>query len=605
MPANIFIIILAFIYLALLELSKNTILGWLSAILITAGYLIIRSRAKRLALARDLPRNKGKALLMFAVWLFMLGGIYMLTQPPLRRVPVSAERHPQVTEVVSIAQGDLTGVYNEDHTARTYAGIPYAAPPVGELRFKEPQAPESWKGIRACDTFAPMDMQERGSELMNSLYRLLGYHDYRISLKDNFREAMSEDCLYLNVYAPADAGDEPLPVLFFIHGGSLMTGQSYHSEYRGETLASQGIIVVNFAYRLGAFGYYAHEDLAAESQDGTTGNYGLLDQIAALRWVHENIAAFGGDPDNITIAGESAGASSVNALCVSPLTEGLFKRAIAESSGITAKHPYHTFRAMDEALRMGVDMMQEFGAGSIEDMRQIPADLLVTTRYANSSMTIDGYAITEMPYVTYQKGNNHEEALISGFNVKEADAFMLGTKATAENYEELLRPIFGDYAAEAATLVPPGSVTRDQKFIIDAGGDAKGSLNHLYSAAWFTYSHECWNRLLAAQNKPVYGYYFTKTNDSLSNFHAGEMPYAYGNLWRHPGLYEASDEALSELMQSYWLNFVKTGDPNGEGLPEWELWDTDEQNLLELGEEVRMIEDPYKDIYVILDKYQE
>ena len=308
------IIFISIIYLVLLELSKNTIPGWFLAILVTAGYFLIRRRSGQLAKSQDRHRNRLKAFLMFAAWLLLLGANYRLTQPPVRQVPVSSEGHPEVTDVVSISQGDLTGVYNEDHTARTYAGIPYAAPPVGDLRWKEPQAPEAWEGVRACDTFAPMAMQQVQSPLMNSLYRLLGYHDYRISLKDNYREAMSEDCLYLNVYAPADTGTEPLPVLFFIHGGSLMTGQSYHSEYRGETLAAQGIIVVNFAYRLGAFGYYAHEDLAAESPDGTTGNYGLLDQIAALKWVHDNITAFGGDPDNITIAGESAGSSSVNAL---------------------------------------------------------------------------------------------------------------------------------------------------------------------------------------------------------------------------------------------------------------------------------------------------
>ena len=598
------IILISIVYLVLLELSQNTLLGWTIAILLTFGYFLIRRRSIRLAAAQKRRRSRGKGFLMFAAWLILLWANYMLTQPPIRQVPVSAESHPQVTDVVSIAQGELTGVYNEDHTARTYAGIPYAAPPVGGLRWKEPQPAESWEGVRACDTFAPMAMQEQGSPLMSSLYRLLGYHDYRISLKDNYREAMSEDCLYLNVYAPADTGTEPLPVLFFIHGGSLMTGQSYYSEYRGETLAAQGIIVVNFAYRLGAFGYFANENLAAESPNRTTGNYGLLDQIAALMWVHDNIAAFGGDPNNITIAGESAGSSSVNALCVSPLTEGIFKRAIAESSGITPMHPYHTFRQMTDALQMGHDMMDEFKAESLEDMRAVPADQLVNTRYANSAMTIDGYAITEMPYLTYEKGQNHEEALISGFNAKEADAFMLGTKATAENYEELLRPVFGEYAAEAAALVPADAITRDQHFIIDAGGDAKGSLNHLYSAAWFTYSHECWNRLMTAQDKPVYGYYFTKTNNSLSNYHAGEMPYAYGNLWRHLGLYDASDEALSEIMQSYWLNFVKTGDPNGEGLPEWEMWNPDDQNLLELDEEVQMISDPYKDIYTILDKYQ-
>ena len=597
------IIIILLLYLAVLELSKNTLLGWAIAIFVTVFYLARRSRGKKMT-AEKTSKGRSRRFLVFILWLVILGINYMLTQPPARLTPAVDNRNPDVTDVLTVSQGQLTGVYNQDHSVRVYAGIPYAAPPVGDLRWKAPQPAQNWEGVRACDTFGPMAMQLRDSVMYSSLTDILALHRFRVSLKDNYREAMSEDCLYLNVFAPEEAGEEPLPVLFFIHGGSLMTGQSSRIDYRGEDLAKQGIIVVNFAYRLGAFGYYANEELAAESPEGTTGNYGLLDQIAALKWVRENIAVFGGDPEKITIAGESAGASSVNALCVSPLTEGMFVRAIAESSGIVAKRPYHTFRQMEDALEMGHAMMTEMKADSVEQMRAIPAEKLVKTQYKNSAMTLDGYAITKMPYMSYLIGENHEQALLNGFNAKEADIFMLDTKATKENYTELLKDIFGDYASEAAELVPAGTVVRDQKIIIDKGGETKGSLNHLYSAAWFNYSHEVWSRFLAAQGRPVYEYYFTKRNNSVSNYHSGEMVYAYGNLWRYPGVYDSSDEELSKTIQAYWVNFVKTGDPNGEGLPVWEMRDTNKKQLIELGDQVKMIDDPYSEIYDILDKYQ-
>ncbi len=595
----VLIIVLLVVYAGILELSKNVIAGWIAAALISAVYFILRAKGKKAK-----TWNLKRGFFAFLILAVLLGAVYLLSGPPVKQVSAADTKNPEITEVVHVDQGALTGIYNKAHTARIYAGIPYAAPPVGDLRWKEPQAPAPWEGVRACDTFAPMAMQQQSSVLYNSLTRILGYHDYQISLHDNYREAMSEDCLYLNVFAPAEKSDAPLPVLFFIHGGSLMTGQSYHSEYRGETLAEQGIIVVNFAYRLGVFGYYASDELAAESPNGTTGNYGLLDQIAALSWVRDNIAAFGGDPEQITIAGESAGASSVNALCVSPLSKGMFRRAISESSGIAANRPYHTFRQMEDALSMGQAIMDEMGTSDLAKLRTIPAERLVQTAYANSAMTLDGYAITEMPYLTYQKGENHEQALLNGFNAEEADAFMLNTKAENDSYIDLLRPILGDYAEEAAELVPPGSIQQQQKIIIDRGGSAKGSLNYLYSAAWFTYSHEVWSRYMAQQDRPVYEYFFTKTNDSLGNFHAGEMPYAYGNLWRHPGLYDAADEALSQTMQAYWVNFVKYGDPNGPGLPIWEKRTKEQKKLIEFGEDVKMIEDPYQEIYLLLDKYQ-
>ncbi len=591
--------LVALLCAAVLELSKNTLVGWGVLVVLVAAFILARC-----ALLRSGHWGKGLPLLCWVAFLALFALNLRLTAPPYRAVPAVVAKSPAVTAVVSVAEGDLTGVKTADGAVEVFAGVPYAAPPVGELRWREPQPAAHWEGVRECDTFAPMAMQNADSPLYKSLTQLLGTHDYVFSLKDNYRAPMSEDCLYLNVWRPADAGDAPLPVLFYIHGGSLMNGQSYAETIRGEGLARQGVVVVTVAYRLGVFGYFAGEALAAESPNGTTGNYGLLDQIAALKWVYENIAAFGGDPEKITIAGESAGSSSVNALCVSPLTEGLFRFAIGESSGVAAAHPYHTFRDMEDALKMGRNILREFKVSSVDELRAVSAERLVQTRYSNSAMTVDGYAIAEPPSLTYARGANHEQALLNGFNAKEADAFLLTSKATSENYEKLLRPVAGDYAAQLAALVPPGAVTRDQKFIIDAGGDAKGSLCHVYSAAWFTYSHHVWSRYLLDEGRPVYEYYFTKTNGSLSNFHAGELPYAYGNLWRHARLYDEADFTLSETMQNYWVNFVKTGDPNGGGLPHWEARAAGSERLLRFDETVGMIEDPYQAIYPILDKYQ-
>jgi para-nitrobenzyl esterase len=460
-----------------------------------------------------------------------------------------------------------------------------------------------------------MAMQTRGSTFMDSLSHILGWHDYQVKFGDEYLEEISEDCLYLNVFEPSKRQEgELLPVIFYVHGGSLTTGQSSYSEYRGEDLAKKGVVFVNFAYRLGVFGYYAADDLKEESPNGTTGNYGLLDQIAALNWVYDNIEAFGGDKNRITIAGESAGSSSVNALCVSPLTEGKFRFAIAESSSVNMKKPFHTFRSYEDAVNTGAEVREEFGVSNSQELRDIPAEKLVQTKTQNSGMTVDGFALVEQPYLTYEKGENHEQALLNGFNVKEADAFLLGTKATKENYVELMRDDLGFYADEMAAVVPADTQQRDQHFIVDAMGDAKGALNTAYTAMWFTYPHYVWSNYMVNENRPVYEYNFTKTNNSLSNYHAGELPYAYGNLWRHPGLYDEEDYKLSAIMQSYWVNFAKTGDPNGylyddDGnkteteLPSWLMKNSGQDKLLELGTEIKMIDDPNLAIYEVLDKY--
>ncbi|MBO6014029.1 MAG: carboxylesterase family protein [Oscillospiraceae bacterium] len=574
-------ILLAVLFALVLEFSRNTVPGWILAAGLFALFFLLHRR---------FLKTKPRAL-RFLGWIVLLALLVLdlaVTAPPYRAIPAVRGKDIAKTDVISVAQGDLVGVFNTEKTVEVYAGIPYAQPPVGDLRWREPQEPSSWEGIRVCDHFAPMSMQQRNPVIMDSLTLLVGYRTFTVSLQDNFREPVSEDSLYLNVWKPA--GEQAgLPVIFFIHGGSLMTGQPSFGDYNGESLAERGVVFVNFGYRLNVFGYYAAEDLAAESPNGTTGNYGLLDQIAALRWVKDNIAAFGGDPDNITIAGESAGSSSVNALCVSPLAKGLFRRAIAESSGITAIKPYHTFRPLEKALEMGIRIREEFGTTSSSDLRAIPAEKLVGTAFSNNSMTVDGYAIVEEPYRTYEKAENNEEALLNGFNGREADVFNLTMTVGKNNYPALVENIFHGETDTVLALYPEAT---------------KKNMTTLLSAAWFAYSHYDWSRRLCAQGKPVYEYYFTRQNRSLGDWHSGEMIYAYGNLENAPQNYDAEDRALSEIMQQYWVNFARTGDPNGEGLPVWPLVSDAPGQVLNFDRDVRMMEDPFLPLDEILDRVQ-
>ncbi len=580
---------------ALLELGKRTVAGWLVSAGLFVVFILVYDRL--LSGAGRLPRLAG-----WAVFLALLALSFHLFRPPIRPVPAVEEKNAPAAGPIVLEQGLLTGVMNADRTVEVYAGIPYAAPPVGELRWKAPREPAPWEGVRVCDTFAPMAMQSRTNTVFDSLTHIAVYHNYKISLRDNWLPDMSEDCLYLNVWKPAGEVHDA-PVLVYIHGGSLSTGQSWYGDYNGETLARRGIVVVNIAYRLNVFGYFASEELL--EADGTTGNYGLMDQIQALRWVQKNIAAFGGDPAKVTIAGESAGASSVGALCVSPLSEGLFRYAIAESSGITAKVPYHTFRPLSEALETGEAIRQEFGAADVSELRALSADKLMTTKHSNPAMTVDGYAIAEQPYLTYARGANHEQALLSGFNAHEAELFTLFDKVTKDNYVNLLSEVLGDGAAEAAALFPPREVDAKYHYIVDRGGDAKGAYNQVLSGVWFTYSHYNWSRLLTEQGVPCYEYYFTKDNKGLGSNHSGEMIYAYGNLFRQPGLYDEADAALSEIMVGYWENFIRTGDPNGPGLPLWPTFAERPAEVLELGDTVGMREDPWLKLYPLIDAFQD
>ena len=574
----------ALVFAALLELTKNTPFGWLLAALALILYLLIRRRELR-------EKKRGIRALGYLCLLAALVGVMLWTAPPVKLRPAIEGEIGGVTPVVTVADGQLTGVTTADGAVEVYAGIPYAKPPVGDLRWRAPEDPEPWEGVLAADHFAPMAMQPRNSRIYESLAQIIGYHDYTISLSDNFDDAVSEDALYLNIWKPAGAR-EKLPVLVYIHGGALQTGQPWYADYRGEGLARKDTLVVNFGYRLGVFGFLATEELQAEDPNGSTGNYGLMDQIKALEWVRDNIAAFGGDPDNVTIAGESAGAACVTALCTSPEAKGLFRRAIAESSTTTAPEPQHSFRQLDEALETGRETMARFGADSIGQLRGVPAKKLAAAADVNHHMTIDGYVLTQTPYEAYRKEEHNEEAILHGFNALEGTPFILFSQANAKNYEQKVRSYFKEYADEVLALRPG-----------DTDALARANWTDIYSAVFFTHGHYCWSRQALAAGEPVYEYYFTKDNGRLGTWHSGEEVYCYGNVPADSKLYDARDRELADIFSSYFANFAATGDPNGEGLPRWAA-SADGTQLMEMGEENRMVTDPFLALDDILDRMQ-
>ena len=583
---RIITIVLFLIFILILELNSNTVWGFVLLALSTAGFFALFE-------TRILD---GKPLLKVAAWFGYLAvfvGILFLTYPPVKRVPAYLSGKTVETEVVKLRDGDVTGILDESIGVELYAGIPYAAPPVGDLRWKEPQDPEPWEGILKADTFAPMAMQPRNVPIYYSLAQIIGYHDYRwFDFSDNYRPEVSEDALYVNVWKPAGKAEEPLPVLVYIHGGSLQTGQPWYEDYSGMNLAREGVIVVNMGYRLGVFGFLALDELAAESPSGTTGNYGLLDQIKALEWVRDNIEAFGGDPGNVTLAGESAGSACVSALCTSPLAKGLFRRVVMESSTVASEEPPHSYRSLEDALNSGLMVKERAGASTLEELRSIPADKLVDFANTEHHITVDSHVLLEDPYISYNNGIFNEEAALHGFNKEESAAFIMFTKTTLKNYEQKVRAFFKEYADEVLEAYP-------------AANDAEASeyWAEIYGAVFFDYPHYVYNRLAVKNGIPSYEYYFTKDNGRLGCWHSGEEVYLYGNIPAKSKLYDADDRSLMNVFSGYLLNFVKTGDPNGEGLPAFEP-NTNNVTLMELGENVGPVneKDRKLKLYDILDK---
>lgn len=574
--------LLLLVMLAVLELNKNTLLGFALLILVAVGFAVLFIKVL----------HGGKWYWKLLGWLGFVGAfvaILFLTWPPVKRVPAYEGRTPVYTETVSTEKGDVRGVLIDGGKVELYAGIPYAKPPVGDLRWREPQDSDAWDGVLDADHFAPMCMQPTELPIVSSLKQIIGYHDYKISLSDNYTPAVSEDGLYVNVWKPAGKV-ENRPVLVYVHGGTLQTGQPWYGDYAGTGLAREGMVVVNLGYRLGVFGYLADEGLKAESENGTTGNYGLLDQIKALEWVRDNIAAFGGDPNNITLAGESAGSASVSAICTSPRASGLFRRVLLESSTVASVEPPHSFRSYADAIKSGDELKARYGVKTPAELRALDAKTIVNEAYTQHFMTVDGYALTETPYESYQKGVHNEEAILHGYNSEESGPFLILGNANLKTYESKVRAYFKEYADDVLALYSPKT---------DA--EARTMWAEIYGAVFFNYPHYCLNRLAVQNDIPVYEYYFSRHNGRLGPWHSGEMIYVYGNLPEGSPLFDEVDYTLEKTMLAYEKNFMISGDPNGEGLPAWER-NTDSTRLLEFGDRTEMIDEKYLAFYAIMDR---
>lgn len=485
----------------------------------------------------------------------------------------------QQTTRLKIANGTVEGV-TEKSGVVSYKGIPFAQPPIGELRWRDPQPVNNWGGVRKCDAFGYNPMQKK-------VFGDMGFRS----------QGMSEDCLYLNVWKPAKAGATKLPVLVYFYGGGFVAGDGSEARYDGESMAKRGIIALTVNYRLGVFGFMAHPELSKESPHHSSGNYGLLDQNAALRWVRANIAKFGGDPNRVTIAGESAGSIAVSAQMVSPLSKDLIAGAIGESGAMIK--PTLAAIPLTDAEANGAKFGEKIGAASLSALRALSAvELLEDAAKPGTppvtSGTVDGYFLTKKPAESFAAGEQAKVPLLVGWNNAEIpfQAVMYGKEPTPENYLAQLKMFYGDKADEVLKLYPGG----DEQQVIK-------SATELASDRFISYSTWKWAELQAeTSGKPVYRYLFSHPRPAMTAkmqgataglaggitkadpakpvvkapqpyigaAHASEIEYAMGNLATNDVYaWTAADYKVSNTMETYFANFIKTGNPNGVGAPKW------------------------------------
>jgi para-nitrobenzyl esterase len=489
---------------------------------------------------------------------------------------------------VTTTSGLVEGVTSSDSNVRMFKGIPFAAPPVGDLRWKPPQPASSWTGVKQASAFGPRCMQGRIFEDM--IFRDSG---------------PSEDCLYLNVWTPARGNSAKLPVMVWIYGGGFAAGSASEPRQDGERLAQKGVVVVSFNYRLGVFGFYAHPDLARESGRNAAGNYGLLDQVAALKWVHANIANFGGDPQNVTIFGESAGSFSVSALRASPLTAVLFEHAIGESGAYfgTTLHA----APLSDSEAEGKRFADSIGAHTLADMRSRPAaDLMALTLKRKKiyfSPNLDGYFLPEDVASIYAAGKQRHIPLLAGWNADEGSYLQFFDKdaPTLQNYVARLHKQFG---ADADKLLKAYPASDDEQ--------AKRSAQELAGDQFIAYSTWKWLEMQdATGGAPVYRYRFEEAppadpldphSASRGAYHSAEIEFVFEALASKKLPWRTQDRKLSEMMATYWSNFAKTGDPNSDDLPRWPVYSKqDGYQVMHLAAEPHAAPDQLRARYELLD----
>ncbi len=470
-----------------------------------------------------------------------------------------------------IKNGMITGSYDTKTTIQKYFGIPFAKPPVGELRWQAPQALDNWSGVKETKKFGPRAVQAP----------VFGDMDFK-------SDGMSEDCLYLNVWTPADRNTKDLPVLVYFYGGGFVAGDGSEPRYNGEAMAKKGIVVVTVNYRLNIFGFLAHPDLSAEAPYKASGNYGLLDQLASLKWVKENIAAFGGDPNKVTIAGESAGSISVSYQMASPLSKDLFAGAIGESgAGI---NPTLAPTPLAEAEKEGSEFASKAGIKSIKEFRALSTkdiyEIYNESKRFGFPVVLDGYFLPKTLPEIFEAREQAMVPLLAGWNSAEMPgmAFMQGQPYTPEAFIAKVSETYPNDYEEVLRLHPHANAMEVER-----------SATNLASDRFIAYSTWKWLDLHAKNSdQPVYRYLYSKLRPPLKDAnltaglaggtieggpkapeaigapHACEIEYALGNLplvdvfsWT------ADDHKVSKTFMNYFANFIKTGNPNGDGQPEW------------------------------------
>lgn len=507
---------------------------------------------------------------------------------------------------VKIANGVLEGI--EESGIRSFKGIPFAAPPVGDLRWKEPQPVKSWTGVRKATKFGPRAMQR-------PLFGDMGFRS----------DGMSEDCLYLNVWTPAKSATDRLPVLVYFYGGGFMAGDGSEARYDGESMARRGIVALTVNYRLNIFGFMAHPELTKESPHHASGNYGLLDQAAALEWVKKNIAAFGGDPKRVTIAGESAGSMAVSALMASPLSKNNIAGAIGESGSILGNLSPVPLSSGEKAGEKFAEMAE---VKSLADLRKISPEKLLEISANHEwelfKITVDGYFLPEQPDVIYRTGKQAQVPLLAGWNSEEMNyRVLLGNASpTRENFSQAVKKLYGDKADLILKVYNPASDEEAEQAATDLAGDR-----------FIGFSSWKWTDLQAStSSKPVFRYMYArprpamraemgnaraglaggivkdssapKTPASTGAVHSAEIEYAMGNLSSNRVYdWQPEDYKVSEIMQTYFANFIKTGNPNGLGVPEWPaIKNNSSVPVIHIDVNTRAENEKVRDRYLLIDK---
>ncbi len=483
--------------------------------------------------------------------------------------------------IVLTKSGKIQGT--QKNGIQVFKGIPFAKPPVGDLRWKAPQPLTPWEGVKKCLAFGPSPVQDEPIPFM------CWSEEYLIP-----KAPISEDCLYLNVWAPKKTTTKKA-VLVYIYGGGFRSGGSGCAIYDGEAMAKKDILYVSINYRVGVFGFLAHPELSNESAQKTSGNYALLDMIAALHWVHDNIEAFGGDPNQVTIAGQSAGAFAVNFLSASPLTKGLIKGAIAESGGSILPSSIRPSIRLKEAEQMGVSYAKKLGASSIQELRKKTATEILKSQGGLSGPFEDGYVIPSSMLSIY---NNHEQndiPTLLGWNL---DDKMIGKPATAAQYTADIQKQFGANALALLALYPGNN---DMEAATSQGDLSRDQTFGVQGYTWATLQSE-------KGKSPVYVYSFNRKLPAstpatdFGAFHTGEVPYAYNNLHTVHRPFTKEDYLLADQMSSYWVNFVKTANPNGKGLLSWPAYTKETKQVIQLDTKMEVKKLPTEQKLQLLSK---